>query len=82
MRNLVKTLAVGALVGCFSGGLAFAADDPVATFTTKASKKVMRAGETITVDVSLQNVQGLGALQFMMKATGGTQGTLTVIGPP
>lgn len=80
MRNLVRTLTVGALVGCFSGGLAYAADPAVATFIAKANQKVVRAGQQFTVDVSLQNVQGLGALQFMMKATGGTQGKLTVIG--
>ena len=78
MRNMVRILAAGALVGWLSGGLAYADDAPVATFKAKALQKVVAPGGTIKVEVSLENVTDLGAFQLMMKSTGGERGTLTV----
>ena len=79
MRNMVRILTAGVLVGCLSGGLAYAADAAGAKFKVTATQKVVAPRETFTVEVRLVNVTDLGALQFMMKTTGGTQGTLTVV---
>ena len=79
MRNMVRILAAGALVGWLSVGLAYADGAAVATFKAKALQKVVAPGGTITVRVSLDDVDNLGALQFMMKTTGGERGTLTVV---
>ncbi|MCH7993970.1 MAG: hypothetical protein IIB57_05945 [Planctomycetes bacterium] len=72
MRNMVRILTVGALVGWLSGGLAYADGAAVATFKVIALQKVVAPGETFTVEVRLENVTDLGAYQFMMKLSNGT----------
>lgn len=78
MRNMVRILTVGALVGCLSGGLAYADGATGPTFKVTATEKAGVAGGEVTVKVSLDDFNDVGALQFMVKATGGTQGTLSV----
>lgn len=78
MRNMVKILTAGALVVCLSVGLAYADGAAGATFKTKALQKVVAPGGEFTVEVRLENVTDMGAYQFMMKTSGGEQGTLTV----
>lgn len=79
MRNVVRILTAGALVGCLSGGLVFAEGAVGPTFKVTTAQKVAVAGGKIEVDVKLTDGFNVGALQFMMKVTGGTQGTLKVI---
>lgn len=78
MRNMVRILTAGVLVGCLSGGLAYADGAAGAKFKVTATQKVVAPGATFTVEVRLENVFDLGAYQFMMKLTGGGQGSLTV----
>lgn len=78
MRNMVRILTAGALVGWLSVGLAYADGKTVPTFKTRALQKVVAPGGTVTVEVRLENVTDLGVFQFMMKSSGGEQGTLTV----
>ena len=70
MRNMVRILAAGALVGCFAGGLAFAADSASPTFKLTAPERVS-PGEVFTVQLNLLNAQNVGALKFQMQVTGG-----------
>lgn len=78
MRNMVRILTVGALVGWLSGGLAYADGAAGATFKVIATQKVVAPGATFTVEVRLENVFDLGAYQFMMKLSGGEQSSLSV----
>lgn len=80
MRNVMKILAAGALVGCLSVGLAHAGDRAIAvpTFTIKILQKAVAPGSTVTAEVRLHKVTDLGAFQFMMKTSGGERGSVTV----
>ena len=75
MRNVVKTIAAGMLVVCFSGGLAYADG---AKYSVKPLTKRVAAGGELKVDVLVAGVPNLGAFQVGLKATGGTEGTFTV----
>lgn len=79
MRNMVRVLTAGALVVCLSGALSFADGEALPTFKVTAAQKAGVAGGTVTVQVGLADGVDLAALQFQMKATGGTQGTLKVV---
>ena len=72
MRNMVRILTAGVLVGCLSGGLAYADGAAGAKFKVTATQKVVAPGATFTVEVRLENVTDLGAYQFMMKLSNGT----------
>ena len=78
MRNMLRILTAGALVGCLSGGLAYAEGETGPSFKVTAPQKAGVAGGTVTVTVNLKRVEDLGALQFNMKVTGGTKGKLLV----
>ena len=78
MRIVMRIFAAGMLVGWLSGGLAYADGAVGAQFEVTANLKAVAPGGTVTVEVRLKNVVNFGALQFMMKATGGDQGKFTV----
>ena len=78
MRNAMKVLAAGMLVGCLSGGLVYAGAEAAPTLTVAADQKRIFPGGTGTFVVSIQDVQNLGALQVKIEISGGQQGTLTV----
>lgn len=71
MRNMVRILAAGALVGCFCGGLANAADNTGPRFILTVPNQPVQAGDTVIATLSMENVQNLGAFQFQVEITGG-----------
>ena len=70
MRNMVRILAAGALVGCLAGGLAYADGEARPTFKLTAPERVS-PGEVFTVQLNLLNVNNLGAFPFPSATTGG-----------
>lgn len=78
MRNMVKILTVGALVGWLSGGLAYAEGEGGAEFYVVGTQKLVQPGATFTVEVRLSNADNVGAFQFMMKVGSGAKGSLAV----
>ena len=88
MQQLTRALALGMLgVGIIGVNAAQAGDTREkvtlqvpqgAGVTAAALRTTGRAGEVFPVHVYLSNINDLGAYQLRLKATGGTQGTLTV----
>jgi len=79
MRNMVRILTAGTLVFCLTIGVAYGDGTTTApTLTAKVAQKAVAPGATFTATVDIANAPRVGALQFMMKVTGGESGTITV----
>ncbi len=91
MQHLARAMVLGTLgVGIVGVGVTEADDARSRTnlqvpqgagVTAAALQTSGRPGGVFPVDVYLSNIPDLGAYQLLVKATGGTQGTLTVQDP-